>query len=103
VSGGFDPNMRVTEFESPSRVGWKCVGGVDAWADNSFSFELEERDGATRLRFRQEYATELSDDEYGSFNFNWGYYLEWRQRPIGEIVMVAVDPAVRRPAASGAR
>jgi hypothetical protein len=28
---------------------------------------------------------------------------EWRQRLIGEIVMVAVDPAVRRPAASGAR
>ena len=32
-------------------------------------------DAATRLRFRQDYATELSDDYYGSYNFNCGYYL----------------------------
>jgi hypothetical protein len=28
------------------------------------------------VRFWQEYATELSDDAYGTYNFNWGYYLE---------------------------
>ena len=27
-------------------------------------------------RFWQEYATELADDYYGVYNFNWGYYLE---------------------------
>jgi uncharacterized protein YndB with AHSA1/START domain len=72
----FNPEMQVTELRPPTRVAWRCVGGVEEWADNSFSFELEERDGATRLRFRQDYATELSDDQYGSFNYNWGYYLD---------------------------
>jgi hypothetical protein len=37
---------------------------------------FEGRDGATKLRFRQEYANELSDDDYGTYNYNWGYYLE---------------------------
>jgi len=43
----------------------------------SSTFELAGRpDGRTRLRFTQDYAVELSDDDYGIYNFNWGYYLE---------------------------
>jgi uncharacterized protein (DUF1330 family)/uncharacterized protein YndB with AHSA1/START domain len=74
---GFDPDMRVVEFEEPDRIVWKCVGGVQQWADNTFHFDLiDNHADATRLRFRQNYATELSDDEYGVYNFNWGYFLE---------------------------
>ena len=75
-AGDFNPDMKVIQFEPPSDLGWRCVGGVKQWADNTFSFGLEDREGATRLRFQQDYATELSDDDYGSYNFNWGYYLE---------------------------
>ena len=75
-AGDFNPDMKVIQFEPPSDLGWRCVGGVNQWADNTFSFGLEDRDGATRLRFQQDYTTELSDDDYGSYNFNWGYYLE---------------------------
>jgi hypothetical protein len=32
--------------------------------------------GRTRVRFWQDYAVELADDYYGTYNFNWGYYLE---------------------------
>jgi hypothetical protein len=53
------------------------VAGHDNWADNTFRFELHALDGdRVRLRFWQHYATELSDDDYGIYNFNWGYYLE---------------------------
>lgn len=72
----FNPDMRVVELEPPSLVAWKCVDGVEQWADNTFRFELEDRDGATRVRFRQDYATELSDDDYAIYNYNWGYYIE---------------------------
>ena len=27
------------------------------------------------MQFTQEYAQELSDEVYGVYNFNWGYYL----------------------------
>ena len=56
---------------------WRCVGGHEPWADNTFRFQLVDLDGGrTRLRFWQEYAVELPDDAYGTYNFNWGYYLE---------------------------
>lgn len=75
--GDFNPDMKITSYDPPRSVEWKCVGGHDKWADNTFRFEVEGiEDGRTRLRFWQHYATELSDDDYGIYNFNWGYYLQ---------------------------
>jgi uncharacterized protein YndB with AHSA1/START domain len=75
--GNFNPDMEITAVDADSAVEWKCVGGHGPWADNTFRFEVEGLDGdRTRLRFWQHYATELSDDEYGIYNFNWGYYLQ---------------------------
>jgi uncharacterized protein YndB with AHSA1/START domain len=73
---GFHPDMRITELTPPSAVRWQCVGGAAEWADNRFDFELVPTDTGTRLRFWQHYAQELADDAYGTYNFNWGYYLE---------------------------
>ena len=74
--GDFNPRMQVTHFDAPSMLVWTCVAGVEQWRDNTFRFWLEAHDVGTRLRFRQDYAGELSDDDYGSYNYNWGYYLE---------------------------
>jgi hypothetical protein len=52
------------------------VSGHEPWRHNTFRFELADHDAGTRLRFWQDYAVELSDDAYGIYNFNWGYYLE---------------------------
>ena len=73
---GFNPRMVIVEADAPNGLVWRCVAGVDDWADNTFSFELVDHERGCRLRFRQHYATELDDDTYGTFNFNWGYYLE---------------------------
>jgi len=71
----FNPDMEVTRLDENRRVEWKCVGGHDEWRDNTFSFELRDQDGETGLMFVQVYAQELSDEVYGTYNFNWGYYL----------------------------
>jgi uncharacterized protein YndB with AHSA1/START domain len=74
---GFNPDMEITALEPDRLVEWRCVGGHGPWQDNTFHFELTSLDdGRTRLRFRQEYARELGDDDYGTYNFNWGYYLQ---------------------------
>ncbi len=73
--GDFHPEMRQDVLERNRRIQWRCVGGHPNWQDNVFTFALEEREGETFLRFVQEYAQELSDDVYGVYNFNWGYYL----------------------------
>lgn len=72
----FNPDMRIVEADRGNLLVWRCVGGHENWKDGTFRFELAEDDGGgTRLRFWQEYAVELGDDDYGIYNFNWGYYL----------------------------
>lgn len=72
--GDFNPDMRVVE-SGEGVVVWECVGGHEPWADNTFRFEFR---GAmpVAMMFHQEYARELDDVAYGTYNFNWGYYLD---------------------------
>lgn len=75
--GDFNPVMQITSMDEPASLAWRCVAGHEPWQDNMFRFELAAHEAArTRLRFWQDYAVELSDDAYGIYNFNWGYYLE---------------------------
>lgn len=78
-AGDFNPEMKVTKVTGADLkrlVEWKCVAGHDNWQDNTFSFELRDTGGETDLMFVQVYAQELSDEVYGTYNFNWGYYLQ---------------------------
>jgi len=76
-AGDFNPVMEITAVAQGTDLEWRCVSGHSNWDDNTFRFQLVPHEGSrTRLRFTQEYATELSDDDYGVYNFNWGYYLE---------------------------
>jgi len=72
----FNPNMRIMALEPNERVEWTCVGGHEPWQDNTFEFRIDERASMCVLFFTQAYARELSDEEYGRYNFNWGFYLE---------------------------
>jgi uncharacterized protein YndB with AHSA1/START domain len=73
--GDFHPHMKQTRLERDRLVEWLCVAGHPNWSDNTFRFRLDGKESDTQLRFVQEYAQELSDDVYGTYNFNWGYYL----------------------------
>jgi uncharacterized protein YndB with AHSA1/START domain len=76
-AGDFNPVMEITAIEEQQRLEWRCVEGHEPWSNGTFRFELVPLDdGRTKLRFWQDYAVELSDDAYGVYNFNWGYYLE---------------------------
>lgn len=76
-AGDFNPVMEIIALEEGRLLEWRCTSGHDPWHDATFRFELADFEaGRTRLRFWQDYAVELSDDAYGTYNFNWGYYLE---------------------------
>jgi peroxiredoxin len=67
-------DVGIDERREPT---WRCVAGHVLWKDNTFRFQLVgQGSGNTYLRFWQDYAVELDDDSYGTYNFNWGYYLE---------------------------
>jgi uncharacterized protein YndB with AHSA1/START domain len=90
----FGPDMEITRLEADTTVEWRCVGRHDPWADNTFHFELADLDdGLTRLRLRQDYAQEVSDDAYGVYNYNWGCYLESLQ---GTPATMTVSPRAAR-------
>jgi len=73
-AGDFNPDMKITA-QSDRLVEWECTGGHDNWQANTFSFELSEAQAETGLMFVQIYAQELTDEVYGTYNYNWGYYL----------------------------
>lgn len=78
--GDFHPEMRQSRLLENRLVEWTCIGGHANWEHNVFRFQLRERNGETSLQFVQEYARELDDDTYGTYNFNWGYYLSSLKR-----------------------
>ena len=73
--GDFNPRMEQTRLVDGQLVEWRCVEGHPNWQDNTFEFVIRDADRGTSLRFVQHYAQELDDDTYGTYNFNWGYYL----------------------------
>ena len=76
-TGDFNPVMEIVALDAGRELEWRCVAGHEPWQDSLFRFQLHYLDdGRLRLRFWQEYAVELADDYYGTYNFNWGYYLE---------------------------
>ena len=75
-TGEFDPEMRVTGLQPGERVTWELAGGHPNWDGSSFEYELQPSGTGTLLRFWQHYGRQLSDDDYGIYNYNWGYYLE---------------------------
>jgi len=75
--GDFNPLMEVVSSVKQRGLEWRCIAGHDKWKENTFRFQIApQEDGRVRVRFWQDYAVELGDDDYGNYNFNWGYYLE---------------------------
>ena len=73
--GDFNPHMKQLRLREAESVEWRCIARHANWQDNTFTFALRNAGSETSLRFVQEYAKELDDDTYGTYNFNWGYYL----------------------------
>lgn len=78
--GDFHPHMQQTTLNEPDLVEWRCIGGHPNWQDNTFMFKTRQLINETSLQFIQQYAQELDDDTYGTYNFNWGYYLNSLKR-----------------------
>jgi hypothetical protein len=70
----FNPLMKVLQ-SGKNKIQWECIGGEKAWAGDKFSFIMEETKSMIKVTFTQEYSNEINDEQYGRFNFNWGYYM----------------------------
>ena len=73
--GEFNPVMRIEEM-TETRLAWSSQQGHPPWDGSTFSFDLTPTEDGCELLFRMEYDVELPDAQYGTYNFNWAYYLE---------------------------
>lgn len=69
------PDMKVKELKPNESVTWECVAGPEDWLGNIFTFNLDENDGKTRVRFEQSGWKE-ANDFYAACSFTWGRYME---------------------------
>ena len=66
--------MVITDLQANKRVAWYCLEGDKEWIGTDFTFDMEEKDGQTVLRFGQNNWKEPTDF-YAICNFQWGQYM----------------------------
>ncbi|MEX0287663.1 MAG: SRPBCC domain-containing protein [Flavobacteriaceae bacterium] len=66
--------MKITRLEEPSQVHWRCVDGDHEWIGTTVLFVLEDRKGATFLKFSHNDWTEESE-YFGVCTYHWGRFL----------------------------
>ena len=69
------PDMKVTELKPNEKLTWECVASPHGWFGNTLTFELDENDGKTRVRFAH-HGWEEQNDSYAICSFAWGRYME---------------------------
>jgi len=67
--------MKVTELKPNELVRWECIDGPQDWIGTTISFQLDENDKKTRVRFEHAGWKE-ANDFFGACSFSWGRYLE---------------------------
>ena len=65
--------MEITEYTESKKMTWHCLEGDPEWIGTDISFDLEEKDGDTVLRFTHVWR-EITEF-YANCNFQWGKYL----------------------------
>jgi uncharacterized protein YndB with AHSA1/START domain len=74
--GPFDPQLRMTEIESPSLVAREGVSGHDAWATTTLPVQPDRIEGGTMVSFRHRTGADRSDDAVASASFDWRHHLD---------------------------
>jgi hypothetical protein len=68
-------DMKVTEVKENESVTWEIVESPHGWVGNKISFNLDENEGKTRVRFSHNGWAE-QEDFYAICSFTWVRYME---------------------------
>lgn len=74
VFGKFRNEMKVTQLISNNSVEWKCINSIEEWIDTNISFDLEEKEGRTILRFTHS-GWRAVTDTFAGCNYDWGRFM----------------------------
>lgn len=71
IFGNVPNEMKVTELVPSKKVEWKCINSNGEWINTNLSFDLEEKNGHTILRFAHS-DWEAPTDFFAACNYAWG-------------------------------
>jgi uncharacterized protein YndB with AHSA1/START domain len=66
--------LRISELTSNKRLVWEVIVSIDEWVGTTISFDLEEREGKTILRFAHA-GWKAQADTYSECNYAWGRFM----------------------------
>jgi uncharacterized protein YndB with AHSA1/START domain len=75
IFGKFRNEMKVTRLTNNKLVEWKCISSIDEWIGTEISFELEEKNDRTLLRFSHRGWKEVTDT-FAGCNYDWAMSLK---------------------------
>lgn len=73
--GDFGNDMKVITMKKDEWLQWECVGGPDDWIGTRVSFQLNDNNGKTRVRFEHA-GWKHANDFFAACTFTWGRYME---------------------------
>ena len=72
--GGMGPDFKVIELVPEQKVKWEGTAGIPDWIGTTITFDLDQNDGKTRVRFQHDgFANDK--DGYAATNFTWGRFM----------------------------
>lgn len=72
--GPIKNEMKVTELVANKKTAWKVINSIDEWVDTSISFDLEEKEGNTIVRFAHA-NWRASTDMMARCTYDWARFM----------------------------
>jgi uncharacterized protein YndB with AHSA1/START domain len=73
--GQFRNEMEVIELTPYKKVEWKCIQSIEEWIGTHVSFDLEEKDGNTILRFAHS-GWKAATDMFAGCTYDWAMFIK---------------------------
>ena len=75
VFGSSKNEMRVTALDPNKKAEWQCIQSIEEWIGTRISFDLEEKNSNTLLRFTHGDWRALTD-MFAACNYSWALFMK---------------------------
>ena len=72
--GKFRNEMKVTKLVPDKRVEWECINSIEEWIGTGISFDLEEKEGKTIVRFTHG-GWKAVTDMFAGCTYDWARFM----------------------------
>jgi hypothetical protein len=67
--------MKVTKLTPSKKVEWKCINSIEEWMGTDISFNLEEKERRTILRFTHA-GWRATTDTFAGCTYDWALFMK---------------------------